>query len=233
MRDFAIIIGVSLATSMGCDEGDDGDAAVVPDVMAASFVDVIDNPYLPMPVGATWVIEADTDEGLERIEIEVLSETREIQGVVATVVRDTAYLDGVVIEDTWDWFAQDSDGNVWYLGEDTCEYEDGMCVSTEGAWEWGVEGAAPGIVMKASPAVDGERYYQEWLPGEAEDVGEVVDVGLAVTVAAGAFEDCIRTHDTSTLDPELDEHKTFCPGVGNVLVEEEDVREELIEYDLP
>jgi hypothetical protein len=132
-----------------------------------------------------------------------------------------------------DWYAQDSDGNVWYLGEDTCEYEDGACVSTEGSWEWGRDGALPGVAMWADPKVDGQPYYQEFYPGEAEDVGEVVEVGLSVTVPAGTFDDCVKTHDTSTLDATLDEQKTFCRGVGNVLVEEGDVTEELVESSLP
>jgi len=219
-------------------EGDDGGttagagAPIVPDVDAATFVAVVDNPYFPLPVGATWVIEAETEEGVERIEIEVLAETRDIQGVTATVVRDTASLEGVVIEDTWDWFAQDSEGNVWYLGEDTCEFENGECVSTVGAWEWGVDGALPGIVMPASPTVDGQPYYQEYYVGEAEDVGEVVEVGLSVSVPAGDYTDCVKTRDTSTLDAEILEYKYYCAGVGNVKIEDGEVEELLVETSL-
>jgi len=142
-------------------------------------------------------------------------------------------IDGALFEDTFYWYAQDAEGNVWYLGEETCEYENDECVNTEGSWEWGTDGALPGIIMPADPTVDGQPYYQEWFPGHAEDVGEVVETGVSVTVAAGDFTDCIRTHDTSTLDTTLDEHKTFCPGVGNVLVEEPDVREELVEFTIP
>jgi hypothetical protein len=150
-----------------------------------------------------------------------------VHGVVATVVRDTVYLDDEIVEDTKDWYAQDSQGNVWYLGEDTCEFENGECVSHAGAWEWGVDGALPGILMPASPIVDGRRYYQEYYPGEAEDVGEVVAVGLSVTVPAGTYSDCIKTHDTSTLDRSLDEMKYYCRGVGTVKVEEPEALVEL------
>jgi hypothetical protein len=200
----------------------------MPDVGAATFVDGVDHPLLPMPVGATWVYEAQTPDGLERIEVEVLSETRDIQGVAATVVRDSEYMDGELTEDTWDWFAQDDEGNVWYLGEDTCEYEGGECVNTGGTWEWGVGGALPGVVMFAEPAVDGRRYYQEYLAGEAEDVGEVVAVDVSVSDYAG----CITTRETSTLDPELDELKHYCPGVGLVLVEEPDFEVQLVQTSL-
>jgi hypothetical protein len=95
---------------------------------------------------------------------------------------------------------------------------------------WGVDGALPGIVMWAEPEVDGQRYYQEYYPGEAEDVGEVILIGLTMKVEAGSFEDCIETHDTSTLERSADEHKYYCPGVGNVLSEEPDVDEELFSY---
>jgi hypothetical protein len=224
MRLFHFLFG---ACHFGHHEPD----VLLPDVDAATFAGAeIDNPYLPFPVGATWHYEAESDEGLETIDVEVLAETKTIEGVEATVVRDTAYLDGVIIEDTWDWYAQDSDGNVWYLGEDTCEYEDDKCVDTGGSWTWGVDGALPGIVMWADPTVDGQPYYQEYYRGEAEDVGEVIDVGLDITVEAGSFADCIETRDTSTLDRDMEEFKYYCPGVGNVLVDEPDVSEELFSY---
>lgn len=230
------------ASDTGSDSGSSGADStgeplpppMLPDVDAAMFAgDPIDNPYFPLPVGATWVLEAQTDEGLERISVEVTADTRDIQGVAATVVRDTVTLDDVVIEDTYDWFAQDTEGNVWYLGEETCEFEMGMCVNMAGAWEWGVDGALPGIIMRADPTADGNRYYTEYYVGEAEDAAEVVEVGVQVMVPAGTFEDCIVTHETSTLDLTLDELKYYCPGVGNVLVEEPDLSEALVEYNVP
>jgi hypothetical protein len=153
-----------------------------------------------------------------------------VNGVTAVVVRDTVTVDDEVVEDTHDWYAQDSDGNVWYLGEDTCEYEGGECVSTAGAWEWGIDGALPGIQMPGDPQVDGQPYYQEYYPGEAEDYGEIVEVGLSISVRAGEFTDCIETYDASTLDRQLQEFKTYCAGIGTVLVEEPDVNEELVSY---
>lgn len=210
--------------------GTESDSEVLlPDVAKAEFVSVVDNPYFPLPVGAKWTMIADTPDGIERIEIEVLAETRKVNGVTATVVRDTAYMDDVIAEDTWDWYAQDTAGNVWYLGEDTCEYEGDECVDTGGSWEWGVDGALPGIVMWDSPEANGQPYYQEYFVGEAEDVGEVVAVDLPVSVPSGDFEDCIKTADTSTLDLSLLEHKYFCPGIGNALVEEEGLLVELTE----
>ena len=202
-----------------------------PTVEASDLSSVVTNPFLPMPVGASWVIEAMTDEGLERIEVSVEAETREVWGVDALVVRDTAYLEDVIIEDTWDWFAQDGEGNVWYLGEETQEYEDGVPGSTAGSWEAGVDGALPGIVMLAEPTV-GTSYRQEYYQGEAEDYGTVVALDESVSVDAGDFEGCLKIRERSVIDPELDELKYYCRGVGNVLIEEEDVREELVESSL-
>ncbi len=203
-----------------CDSGPSAnDEVLLPDVSDATFVTGIDNAYLPLPVGAKWTIEGQgTDEAIV-INVEVLADTRVVNGVTATVVRDTETIDGELAEDTWDWFAQDSEGNVWYLGEDTCEYEGGECVDTHGAWEWGKDGALPGIVMWASPEADGQRYYEEYYVGEAEDVGEVVASGESVTVPAGAYTDCIKVHETSTLDTSISEYKHFCRGVGLVRAE--------------
>jgi hypothetical protein len=222
-----------VAVLSGCSSGRTSEEPYLPDPDRATFVAGVDHPYFPLPPGGSWVIESQGDEGFEHVEITVTDEQRTVNGVDAIVVRDTAWLDGEMIEDTKDWYAQDTDGNVWYLGEETCEYQDGRCVSTEGSWEWGVDGAQPGWAMPAEPKVGDRSYYQEYSVGEAEDYGEVVGVGLAVTVAAGSWSDCIRTHDASTLDPELDEHKTYCRDVGNVRIEEGEVIEELVGYTLP
>lgn len=200
----------------------------VPSVSSAELRTDIANPFFPAPVGARWRYEAVTDEGTERIEIEVLEETRDVWGVTARVVRDTVYLDDQLIEDTWDWYGEDPDGNVWYLGEDTYEYENGMVLCDCGAWESGVDGALPGVVMLGAPTV-GTVYRQEFLAGEAEDLAEVVAVDVSVTVAAGSFTGCIRTRGLSAIQP-IEEFKTYCPGVGVVLEEEGSERVELLEY---
>lgn len=200
----------------------------LPDVTAATFrAPPIDHPYLPLAPGSRWTYRAQTEDGVERTEIEVLAETVTIQGVTATVVHDSLYLDDVLVEDTRDWFAQDEAGNVWYLGEDTCAYVDGACDDHGGSWRWGDDGALPGLAMPAAPTVDGQPYYQEYYRGEAEDVGEVIAVGVTITVPAGTYDDCITTRDTSPLEPGVVEKKTYCRGVGDVLDEEEDVRVEL------
>ena len=137
-------------------------------------------------------------------------------GVSTTVVRDTVTVDGELIEDTYDWYAQDHEGNVWYFGEETAEYEDGEIVSTAGAWEAGVDGALPGIAMEADPTV-GDSYRQEYYPGEAEDMAEVVQTGVSGEVAFGAFDDLIVIEEWTPLEPEVVEEKSYAPGVGVVL----------------
>jgi hypothetical protein len=213
------------------DPGDGGNYAPV--LNAANFVNRIDNPFLPLIPGSRWVYE--TADGVERTEVVVLEETREILGMAATIVRDTVTEDGEVIEDTFDWFAQDRDGNVWYLGEDTKEFEDGELVSTEGSWEAGTKGAQPGIIMQASPQV-GVGYRQEYFPGEAEDLAEVLRLDGKATVPFGSFEDLLVIEEWNPLEPKVIEDKYYARGIGVVLEEQVkggSERVELIAFERP
>lgn len=177
---------------------------------------IIDNPYLPLIPGRTLVYEAVTDEGTEHIEVSTLRETREVLGVTCRVVRDTVTLDGVLVEDTFDWYAQDTDGNVWYFGELAMNFEDGELVDLDGSWESGEDGALPGIVMPANPMV-GDFYRQEYLILEAEDVAGVLAVNETAIVPLGTYMGCLKTEDTTPIEPSALEHKYYAPGVGFVL----------------
>jgi hypothetical protein len=184
----------------------------------ASWSPAVTNQFFPLTPGTVWELEGQTSEGTEITRIEVLAAPRVVNGVSATVVLDRVYLDGDLIEETYDWFAQDASGNVWYLGEDSREIENGRVVSTEGSWEWGVRGALPGVIMWAEPGAHiGEGYRQEFARGEAEDFGKVLAVGESVTVPAGNYTGCVRTEDWNHLEPGPIEHKVYCPGVGLVL----------------
>jgi hypothetical protein len=214
------------------DPGDGGSYSPVID--AADFVDVIDNPFMPYPVGAHWRYEGQSDGEVEVIDITVTGERRMVMGVSAFVVRDTVTIGGQLVEDTYDWFAQDSEGNVWYLGEDVKDYENGKLVSTAGSWEAGVDGALPGIVMPAAPAV-GDAYRQEFYAGEAEDMMKITAVGAALAVGAGSFDDVVTTHDWSPLDPDTVEEKSYARGVGKireVKIAGGDGFAELVEYSI-
>lgn len=183
----------------------------------ANFVAEIDNPYWPMKPGNRWVYNETDAEGNEmQVEVTVTKDKKDILGISATVVHDVVTQDGSVIEDTLDWYAQDVDGNIWYLGEDTKEYEDGVVVSTAGSWEAGVDGAQAGILVLASPEV-GMTYRQEYYAGEAEDRGKILSLDEHVEVPYGAFDGCLQTEDTTPLEPDVLEHKYYCRDVGPVL----------------
>jgi hypothetical protein len=124
----------------------------------------ITNQYFPLKPGTTYIYEGTTEKGNEHIEVKVTNETKVILGVTCVVVRDTVTVDGELVEDTIDWYAQDQFGNVWYFGENSLSYEDGLIVSLEGSWMAGVDGAKPGIIMGASPQV-GDLYRQEFAVG--------------------------------------------------------------------
>jgi hypothetical protein len=183
----------------------------------ADFVAEIDNPYWPMKPGNKWVYKETDAEGNEmQVEVTVTSDKKNILGISATVVHDVVTQDGTVKEDTLDWYAQDVHGNIWYLGEDTKEYENGVVVSTEGSWEAGVDGAQAGILVPANPEA-GMTYRQEYYAGEAEDRAKVLSLDEHVEVPYGAFDGCLQTEDTTPLDADVLEHKYYCRGVGVVL----------------
>jgi hypothetical protein len=193
-----------------------GPAPYDPVIKASDFVATIDNPYFPLKPGTTFVYEGQTAAGLEHSEFAVTHNTRVILGVTCIEVRDRVFTDGVLTEDTLDWFAQDKDGNVWYFGENTHELEDGLISTIDGTFMAGVDGDKPGIVMKAHPAV-GDFYRQEFSLGNAEDFAETISLTESVTVPAGSFHHCLRSQETSPLETDLLEQKFYAPGVGNVL----------------
>jgi len=208
-----------------------GGDAYDPKIDPAEFSKVIDNPFLPFPVGASWTYQSMTDEGLETIQIDVLPETRVILGVECTSVQDVVSMGGVPVEDTIDWYAQDEDGNVWYFGEISFNYEDGLVADIEGSWLSGVDGAKPGIVMLGDPIV-GTTYRQEWLLNEAEDAATVMDDDATVVIPFGMFEHCIETADFLPPEPDAHENKFYAPGIGFIYETKEGDPEtvELVSY---
>lgn len=135
------------------------------------------------------------------VEVLILEETRIVAGIECTVVRDTVSLDGEIVEDTYDWYAQDNDGNVWYMGEDSKEYEGGEVVSTAGSWEAGVDGALPGVKVWAEPRIGGVPYYQEVYEGEAEDLARDLALGGRASVPFGDYTDLLVVEEWTRLEP--------------------------------
>jgi hypothetical protein len=200
----------------------------------AEFTAEIDNPYWPMSVGSRWVYSETDSEGAEqRVVVTVTDRTKEIaNGIEARVVHDEVTEDGVPTEVTDDWYAQDAEGNLWYMGEDTTEYENGKPASTSGSFEAGVDGAQPGIIIPAHPEV-GQAYRQEYYEGEAEDEGAIVKVDAQAEVPFGHFAPVVMTQDTNPLEPKVLEFKFYAEGVGPVLADSVSGgsdREELLSY---
>ena len=186
-----------------------------PVIDPGEFTTIINNTYLPLIPGTIFTYEGVSDEGLERNIVVVTSQTRIVIGVTCTQVWDRVWLNGSLVEETLDWYAQDSEGNVWYFGEDSKELENGIVVSTEGSWEAGVDGAKPGIVMEAHPVV-GDKYRQEYYKGEAEDMAKILALNASVTVPFGSYTGCLQTNEWTPLERGYSEDKYFAPGIGMV-----------------
>jgi len=188
-------------------------AAVLTSLLALTGGPKIDNPYWPMTPRARWVYR----EGPQRIVVTVTHRTKVVaSGVTARVVHDRATEDGQVVENTFDWYAQDARGNIWYVGEDTTEYENGKPVSKAGSWEAGVDGARAGIVMLAHPRV-GRRYREERYPGHAMDGAKVLSRDEQVEVPFGHFRHVLMTKNFNPLEPRVLEYKWYARGVGPIL----------------
>lgn len=221
------LVAAAALSMAGCG-GDDGAAAPAGGLPQgsepvtldpATFTADVDNRYWPMKPGTRWTYRELDERGKEvTVVVTATSRTKRIaNGVTARIVRDTVTEDGELVEDTFDWYAQDGAGNVWYLGEDTAEFENGAIKTRAGSFEAGVDGALAGIAMPASP-VDGMRYRQEYYEGEAEDNGEVLSVDEQAEVPAGHFDRVLLTKDTIAIEPDVLEYKLYAPNVGPVLV---------------
>jgi hypothetical protein len=218
-----LFIGLAIMFVAGCNGSNSStspstvfDKTYQPIINPANFVAAITNQFFPLTPGTTFIYEGEEDGESERNEVYVTHETKEILGVTCIVVQDRVWVEGDLEEETFDWYAQDTDGNVWYFGEDSREMSNGVVVSTEGSWEAGVDGAQPGIIMQANPQV-GDSYRQEYYWGEAEDWAEVVSLSESVTVPYGFYTNCLQTKEWTPLEPGVTEHKYYAPGVGVVL----------------
>jgi hypothetical protein len=235
-----VVLGAALTVAACGDSGDDEGTAGsdLPqgsepvDINPDDFTTEIDNPYWPMEVGSEWVYR---EGAKQRVEVTITDRTKRIaNGVEARVVRDvvTDIETNEAVEITDDWYAQDSDGNVWYMGEETAEYENGKLVTRAGSFEAGVDGAQPGIIMPADPEV-GQSYRQEYYKGKAEDAGAVLSLDAQAEVSAGHYSLTLMTQDTNPLEPKVFELKFYARDVGPVLavsVSGGTDREELLSY---
>lgn len=211
---------VSSTAFVGKKDAGQASAPYHPTINAANFSVVVNNPYFTLTPGTTFTYKSHDDEGAEINKVTVTDQTKQVMGITTRVVLDQVWLSGELIEETYDWYAQDKEGNVWYFGEDSKEHKKGEVTSTKGSWEAGVKGAQSGIVMPAHPQ-PGDPYRQEYKKGEAEDMGQVLSVEETVNVPAGTYRNCVRTKDWSALEAGNIEHKYYSKDVGNAVLETE------------
>ena len=190
-------------------------AGYAPKIVPSDFTTRIDNKYFPLEPDTTFVYKGETKDATEGDIVRVTSDTETIMGVDCVVVDDRVTEDGELTEKTYDWYAQDKKGNVWYFGEDSKEIKNGKVASTEGSWEAGKDGAEPGIIMPAHPKI-GETYRQEYYKGEAEDMARALKLDGSVEVPYGSFDNVLVTDEWTPLEKNIAEHKFYAPGVGNV-----------------
>lgn len=227
-----LLLIVLLLTVVGCSKDENINTTppdALPDINAATFSEPtnITIPYYGPAANQTYIYVAGEvgKAPEEEVRINRKVATKVVMGIECIIHRDIVYLNGIVIEDTDDWLAQDDDGNLWYLGEFVINNKDnGQFANNDGSWEAGVDGALPGYWFPGNPTV-GQFYYQEWYAGEAEDYAEVVAVNETVTIGMGTYTDCIKTKDINPSEPDEYEFKYYAPGIGMI-------KEELYEDDV-
>jgi hypothetical protein len=186
-----------------------------PTISPANFVARVDNPYWPLKPGTALHYEGVREGAAQTDDVLITHKTKMILGIRCTVVRDTVTEGGRPIERTFDWYAQDRQGNVWYMGELSLEREHGHFARASDSWKAGVNGAKPGIIMPADPR-QGDRYRQEYYPpGEALDEAHVLGRIGTVSVPYGTFRHPLVTSEFSPLEPQT-ERKYYVAGVGEV-----------------
>src|SRR5919202_3170875 len=190
--------------------------AYSPNIRPADFTTRIDNKDFPLKPGTTFVYEGRFQGAAERDEMAVTHDTRRVMGVRCLVASDRVTEDGELIEQTYDWYAQDKEGNVWYFGEHVTEYKNGKVTGHEGSWESGVDGAKPGIAMRANPA-SGQIYRQEYSKGVAEDKARVISLKGSAKVPYGSFDHVLVTEEFTPLEPGVVERQYYVAGVGDIV----------------
>ena len=220
LTGFFFIVAILFSSGCDKDEANISNPANSPYAVTIDPADflpadsIIGNTYYPLVEGQTMTYLGENEDGDSvRVEVTVTDSIKTISGVACRVIRDKGFEKGELTEDTYDYYAQDRSGNVWYFGENTHELENGQPVSSSGSWEAGVNNALPGIAMLAEP-LTGVWYRQEYDKGEAEDVAQVLNIGETLTVPYGSYSNCLRTLEYALLEPGIEENKIYAPGIG-------------------
>jgi hypothetical protein len=219
-RLLAVLVAAAIAGTVAAwapwaaNAGPSAPVSYEPRLNPKEFSLVIDNPYYPLPVGRTWVYKGVRDGQTQTDTVTVTSDTKVVaEGITARVVSDVATHGTTVLERTFDWFAQDNHGNVWYLGEDTTAYLPNGRIDKSGSWEAGVKDGEPGIIMLANPQVP-DAYRQEYLQGKAEDTAWIINQGGSITVPFGTVDHVLTSLEFARIEPGVIDQKIYGPGIG-------------------
>jgi hypothetical protein len=214
-----------IATTSGCDTDDGGKKCeLVANLSRAACTQgtfttptSIDNPFFPLSPGgkrgAKWVLEGVEEGEKIRLEIDVTATDVKVGNVTTVVMTETEYENGELVEISYNYFAEADDGTVCYFGEAVDDYKDGVIVSHEGEWRADEPGNEPGIIMPANPQL-GNVYEQEYAPGLAQDISEIVATGEQWIVPRGTYTDTLTTHECTPLEKGSDEPKAYARNVG-------------------
>lgn len=182
----------------------------------------INNKYFPMRPGTEFVYEGFTEEGPNKIPHSIIFTvtdlTKEVEGIQTVVAYILDYSNNELVEAEIAFYAQDNDGNVWFMGEYPEVYEFGEIVEAP-SWIPGLKGAKAGIVMKADPQLGMPSYAQGWGPAvKWSDRGRVIALGEKTCVPVACYEDVLITEEFSQTEPTAFQVKHYAPDVGNVRV---------------
>jgi hypothetical protein len=213
-----VVGGLAVSAPWSSSAGASGGSGYEPHLNPKNFSVVIDNPYFPLPVGRTWVYQGMKDGESQIDRVTVTAQTKRVavaEGITARVVRDVATHNGKLLEKTFDLYAQDKQGNVWYVGEDTTEYLPNGRTDKSGSWQAGVHDGEPGIIMLADPQIP-DAYRQEYLKGQAEDTAWIVNRGGSLRLPIGMVHNTLRTLEFARIEPSVVDQKIYAPGIGIV-----------------
>lgn len=225
-----IFLAAAVCASAHSDEEAQNPAASKPsDVWTQEFglekrtlVTTGENRYFVLKPGFQLVL----GKGDEKVLITVLNETKKIGEVTTRVIEEREEKNGKVVEISRNYFAIcKNTGDVFYFGEDVDTYKDGKIAGHSGAWCAYEKDSKPGMMIPGTPPI-GARYYQEIAPGKAMDRAEILSLSETLKTPAGTFENCLKTQETTVLDPKEKEYKTYAPGIG--LIQDADLL--LIKY---
>jgi len=193
------------------DDDDDDDDSLGFD--PADFQSTVDSPYFALAPGTIKTFAGSDGEAELEVTTTVMAGTTDIAGVACTVLVETEYEDGELVEISINWFAQEiATGDAYYFGEEVDEYEDGEITGHEGAWKVGEDTDMPGLIFPGDPQL-GDVFNPESVPDLAEESAEIVEIGLDYSTPFGDFSDVIRVEETDIASGEV-EWKLYAPGVG-------------------